>query len=92
MPDRKRPREPLHGQGADSVDVVIVGAGFAGLTMLHRVRRLVLSTRVLGAAFADDAVYSIIGVRLGRFDVSAGLRRLAARLRQTSVMSPDLIQ
>jgi TPP-dependent 2-oxoacid decarboxylase len=35
----------------------------------------------LAAAFADDAVYSIIDVRLGRFDVSAGLRRLAAQLR-----------
>jgi hypothetical protein len=35
----------------------------------------------LAAAFADDSVYSIIDVRLGRFDVSAGLRRLAARLR-----------
>ncbi len=35
----------------------------------------------LAAAFADDAAYSIIDVRLGRFDVSAGLRRLAARLR-----------
>ncbi|MDF3039594.1 MAG: Pyruvate decarboxylase, partial [Thermomicrobiales bacterium] len=35
----------------------------------------------LAAAFADDAVYSVIDVRLGRFDVSAGLRRLAAQLR-----------
>lgn len=35
----------------------------------------------LGAAFADDSVYSIIDVRLGRFDVSAGLRGLAARLK-----------
>jgi indolepyruvate decarboxylase len=32
-------------------------------------------------AVADDSVYSILDVRLGRFDVSAGLRRLAARLR-----------
>jgi indolepyruvate decarboxylase len=35
----------------------------------------------LAAAFADESAYSIIDVRLGRFDVSAGLRRLAARLR-----------
>lgn len=35
----------------------------------------------LAAAFADDSAYSIIDVRLDRFDVSAGLRRLAARLR-----------
>lgn len=35
----------------------------------------------LGAAFGDDSVYSIIDVRLGRFDASTGLRRLAARLR-----------
>lgn len=35
----------------------------------------------LAAAFADESAYSIIDVRLGRFDVSAGLRRLAARFR-----------
>ncbi len=36
----------------DSVDVVVVGAGFAGLYMLHRLRQLGFSTRVLEAA--DD--------------------------------------
>ena len=34
------------------VDVVVVGAGFAGLYMLHRLRQLGFSTRVLEAA--DD--------------------------------------
>jgi cation diffusion facilitator CzcD-associated flavoprotein CzcO/acetyl esterase/lipase len=36
----------------DDVDVVVVGAGFAGLYMLHRLRQLGFSTRVLEAA--DD--------------------------------------
>jgi cation diffusion facilitator CzcD-associated flavoprotein CzcO/acetyl esterase/lipase len=36
----------------DEVDVVVVGAGFAGLYMLHRLRQLGFSTRVLEAA--DD--------------------------------------
>ena len=36
----------------DNVDVVVVGAGFAGLYMLHRLRQLGFSTRVLEAA--DD--------------------------------------
>lgn len=35
----------------------------------------------LAAAFADTAAYSILDVRLGRFDVSAGLKRLTERLR-----------
>ena len=42
----RRPEEP------DEVDVVVVGAGFAGLYMLHRLRQLGFSTRVLEAA--DD--------------------------------------
>ena len=36
----------------EEVDVVVVGAGFAGLYMLHRLRQLGLTTRVLEAA--DD--------------------------------------
>ena len=35
---------------ATDVDVVVVGAGFAGLYLLHRLRRLGFSTRVLEAA------------------------------------------
>jgi cyclohexanone monooxygenase len=42
MPDAARPREDF--------DVVIVGAGFAGLYMLHRLRGLGLSARVVEAA------------------------------------------
>lgn len=45
--------EPRHGlsersqtKGRDSYDVVVVGAGFAGLYMLHRVRELGLTARV----------------------------------------------
>ena len=37
---------------SDTVDVVVVGAGFSGLYMLHRLRGLGFSTRVLEAA--DD--------------------------------------
>ena len=37
---------------SDDLDVVVVGAGFAGLYMLHRLRRLGFRTRVLEAA--DD--------------------------------------
>jgi len=46
-------REP-HGTTPrpDTVEVVVVGAGFAGLYMLHRLRQLGFSTRVLEAA--DD--------------------------------------
>jgi cyclohexanone monooxygenase len=47
----------LHSQTATNgtpattdVDAVIVGAGFAGLYMLHRLRRLGLSARVIEAA------------------------------------------
>jgi cyclohexanone monooxygenase len=41
--------EPEDEPGPESLDVVIVGAGFAGLYMLHRVRELGLSVRVLEA-------------------------------------------
>ncbi|MEY2406238.1 MAG: cyclohexanone monooxygenase, partial [Acidimicrobiaceae bacterium] len=34
----------------DDVDVVVVGAGFAGMYMLHRVRGLGLSARVFETA------------------------------------------
>src|SRR5438270_6651609 len=37
------------GETADILDAVIVGAGFAGLYMLHRLRGLGLSTRVYEA-------------------------------------------
>ena len=37
------------GETADVLDAVIVGAGFAGLYMLHRLRGLGLSTRVYEA-------------------------------------------
>ncbi len=37
-------------QGAVACDVIVVGAGFAGLYMLHRLRGLGLSARVLEAA------------------------------------------
>ena len=40
--------EPLHSRSTD-VDAVIVGAGFSGLYMLHRLRELGLSTRVFEA-------------------------------------------
>jgi cyclohexanone monooxygenase len=36
-------------QDAENVDVVVVGAGFAGMYMLHRVRGLALSARVFEA-------------------------------------------
>jgi TPP-dependent 2-oxoacid decarboxylase len=35
----------------------------------------------LAAAFADPSTYAILDIRLGRFDVSAALRRLTERLR-----------
>jgi len=38
--------------GASDVDVVIVGAGFAGMYLLHRLRKLGMTTRVLEAG--DD--------------------------------------
>ena len=46
-------RKPQDSAGRrDEVDVVVVGAGFAGMYMLHRLRQLEFSTRVLEAA--DD--------------------------------------
>jgi cation diffusion facilitator CzcD-associated flavoprotein CzcO len=36
--------------GGDALDVVVVGAGFAGLYALHRFRRQGLSVRVFEAA------------------------------------------
>ncbi len=47
MPDQKRPRDPWHEQEANRVDVVIVGAGLAGLYMLYRLRGLGRSARGL---------------------------------------------
>ncbi len=47
--------EPSHATSGDSetdVDAVVVGAGFSGLYMLHRLRELGFSTRVFEAA--DD--------------------------------------
>ncbi len=38
------------GENAPTLDAVVVGAGFAGLYMLHRLRRLGFSTRVYEAA------------------------------------------
>src|SRR5260221_1643741 len=35
-----------HAAGAETYDVVVVGAGFAGMYMLHRLRGLGLSVRV----------------------------------------------
>ena len=37
---------PAEGRSAESYDVVVVGAGFAGMYMLHRLRGLGLSARV----------------------------------------------
>ena len=42
----------MPGQPRESVDVVVVGAGFAGLYVLHRLRGLGLVTRVIEAG--DD--------------------------------------
>ena len=41
---------PRHTEDDDSLDAVIVGAGFAGLYMLHRLRGLGFSTRVFEQA------------------------------------------
>src|SRR4051794_32817993 len=41
-----------NGSATDSVDVVVVGAGFSGLYLLHRLRTLGFSTKVIEAA--DD--------------------------------------
>src|SRR4051812_2497596 len=45
QPNPRQNRNP----GADTFDVVVVGAGFAGLYMLHRLRGLGLSVRVFEA-------------------------------------------
>lgn len=42
-------QKPTSHQSTNAVDVVIVGAGFAGLYMLHRVRELGFSARVFEA-------------------------------------------
>src|SRR5678815_925046 len=44
--------DQTHTPRPQDVDVVVVGAGFAGLYMLHRLRQLGFSTRVIEAA--DD--------------------------------------
>jgi cation diffusion facilitator CzcD-associated flavoprotein CzcO len=41
--------EALDGNGGEPLDAVIVGAGFAGMYMLHRLRRMGLKARVLEA-------------------------------------------
>src|SRR5437764_7706244 len=52
IPDREREQMPAlqpnssQSRGADQFDVVVVGAGFAGLYMLHRLRGLGLTARV----------------------------------------------
>jgi cation diffusion facilitator CzcD-associated flavoprotein CzcO/acetyl esterase/lipase len=52
--ERKGRQMIAAGNGSDGapgeVDVVVVGAGFSGLYLLHRLRRLGLSTRVFDAA------------------------------------------
>ena len=45
-------------------DVVIVGAGFAGLYMLHRARGLGLSARMLAALEAEARAQGVETVRL----------------------------
>jgi cyclohexanone monooxygenase len=56
MPDASRaqtapaPTQTIPTQPAKSYDVVIVGAGFAGMYLLHRLRRLNMSVRVFEAA------------------------------------------
>lgn len=44
-----RTSSPTHSALASDVDVVVVGAGFAGLYMLHRLRQLGLKTQVCEA-------------------------------------------
>ncbi|UCH47045.1 MAG: NAD(P)/FAD-dependent oxidoreductase [Betaproteobacteria bacterium] len=46
---RTEKRNPADGSASDSVDVVIVGAGFAGMYMLHRLREAGFSALVLEA-------------------------------------------
>jgi cyclohexanone monooxygenase len=47
--DRELPFPRAGSASTDQIDVVVVGAGFAGLHMLHRLRRLGHSVRVLEA-------------------------------------------
>ena len=41
---------PHNSPNPDEFDVLVIGAGFAGLYMLHRLQRIGLSVRVLEAA------------------------------------------
>ena len=50
MPDTATRPAAESGHATAAFDVVIVGAGFSGLYMLHRVRALGLSARVFEAA------------------------------------------
>ena len=50
MSTRQREAAANGASTATDIDAVIVGAGFAGLYMLHRLRGLGLSARVLEAA------------------------------------------
>ncbi|MGH2897765.1 MAG: flavin-containing monooxygenase, partial [Solirubrobacteraceae bacterium] len=52
MTERKTHGKTARPGEVDEADVVVVGAGFAGLYMLHRLRQLGFSTRVLETA--DD--------------------------------------
>ena len=49
MSNRHEPSDVTQSGAGDHVDAVIVGAGFAGLYMLHRLRGLGLSARVIEA-------------------------------------------
>jgi len=49
MPDARSNRVKTGTEPASHFDAVIVGAGFSGLYMLHRLRRLGLSVRVYEA-------------------------------------------
>src|SRR4051812_21410218 len=46
----RRPGMPENRTLPGSLDAVIVGAGFGGLSMLHRLRELGLSARIVEAA------------------------------------------
>ncbi len=52
MPDvNPQPMQPAAAAAPpEAVDVVVVGAGFAGMYLLHRLRGLGVSTRVFEAA------------------------------------------
>src|SRR6266850_5387709 len=49
MPDVPPPSRPAAPEPSSDLDAVIVGAGFAGLYMLHRLRGLGISARVYEA-------------------------------------------